>query len=112
MLRSLVGSEMCIRDRSMIDVNDLAKLHIAALEQESASGRYFALKKSWHWKEILSTLSQLHPAYSPPVWPADIDPVKATAFDFTRRDSLGIELKDLAEILGGVIDELKRREML
>jgi len=97
---------------SMIDVNDLAKLHIAALENETASGRYFALKKSWHWKEILNVLSELYPAYTPPAWPAGIAPAKVTEFDFARRDSLGVELKDLDEILGALIDELQRREML
>ncbi|MEM7535608.1 MAG: NAD-dependent epimerase/dehydratase family protein [Chloroflexota bacterium] len=97
---------------SIIDVNDLAKLHIAALENESASGRYFGLKQSWHWKEILAAYSRVYPAYTPPAWPADMEPVTATQFDFTRRDSLGVELKDLDEILGGLIHELKRREML
>ena len=97
---------------SMISVNDLAKLHIAALEQETASGRYFALKQSWHWKDILDAFGRLQPDYTPPEWPADAEPVTPTGFDFTRRDSLGVELKDLDEILGGVIDELKRRNML
>ncbi len=97
---------------SMINVNDLAKLHVAALEQESASGRYFALKRSWHWKEILAAFGRLYPEYTPPAWPDDIEPVKATAFDFTRRDSLGIELKDLDEILGEVVGEAQRRGML
>lgn len=97
---------------SMIHVNDLAKLHIAALESESASGRYFALKKSWHWTEILNTLSQLYPAYTPPAWPAEMEPAKVTEFDFARRDSLGIELKDMDEILRDLLRELQRREML
>lgn len=97
---------------SMIDVNDLAKLHIAALEQKTASGRYFALKQSWHWNEILNTLSQVYPAYTPPAWPAGTEPVKPTGFDFTHRDSLGIELKDLEDILSGLIEELQRRGLL
>lgn len=97
---------------SMIAVNDLAKLHIAALENESASGRYFALKQSWHWKDILAAYSRVYPAYDPPPWLADVEPVKATGFDFTRRDSLGVALKDIDEILGGLVDELRRREML
>lgn len=97
---------------SMIHVNDLARLHIAALEQESASGRYFGLKKSWHWRDILNALSQLYPTYTPPAWPSEMEPVKATEFDFARRDSLGVELKGLEEILGGLIEELQRRGML
>ena len=97
---------------SMIDVNDLAKLHIAALENESVSGRYFALKQSWHWKDILTALSQLYPAYRPPAWPAEMEPAKVTEFNFARRDSLGVELKDLEEILSGLLHELQLREML
>ncbi|MEM9777408.1 MAG: NAD-dependent epimerase/dehydratase family protein [Chloroflexota bacterium] len=97
---------------SIIDVNDLAKLHIAALKNESASGRYFALKQSWHWKDILSQLSQLYPAYTPPEWSPEVEPITPTGFDFTRRNSLKVELKDLEAILKGLIDELNRREML
>jgi len=97
---------------SMIHVNDLAKLHIAALENETASGRYFALKKSWHWKDILNTLSQLYPAYTPPAWPAETKPAKVTEFNFARRDTLGVELKNLDQILGDLLHELQRREML
>lgn len=40
---------------SIIDVRDLAALHVAAAENTEASGRYFGVNKSFEWREILST---------------------------------------------------------
>merc|ERR1711957_201005 len=39
---------------SIIDIRDLAKLHIAAAFNEKASGRYFGVQQSYTWKEILT----------------------------------------------------------
>lgn len=97
---------------SMIDVRDLAKLHVNALELESASGRYFGVKRSWHWREILDALHRAYPAYSPPAFPEDEVPVTPTQFDLSRQDSLGVELRDLDEMLTSVVSELQRRHML
>ena len=94
---------------SLIDVRDLAKLHVAALTNDQASGRYFGVVQSWHWKDILAALSGRVPSYTPPQWDAEIEPVTPTQFDTTRRDSLGVELRGIDDILDGAIAELKRR---
>jgi nucleoside-diphosphate-sugar epimerase len=114
--RILVGERMAegAPDGSMsiIDARDLAALHVAALEQPEARGRYFALAKSWHWQDILEALGRVHPAYEPPAWPADQARSSPTQFDFTRRDQLGVTLRGLDEILGGAVEDLRRRGML
>ena len=97
---------------SMIHVQDLARLHIAAMENPTASGRYFGVKKSWHWRAILKALEKAWPAYTRP----DIDPdeqaARATEFDLSRQDTLGVELRDIDDIVQSVVDELQRRAMI
>lgn len=97
---------------SMIDVRDLAKLHVNALEQETASGRYFGVKQSWHWQDILAALHRAYPDYSPPPFPDDEEPAQPTRFDLTRQGSLGVNLRDLDEMIASVVSELERRNML
>ena len=97
---------------SMIDVRDLACLQVNALENPSARGRYFGVKQSWHWQEILAALQKAHVAYTPPPFPEDETPVRATQFDLSRQQSLGCELRGLDDILQGVVQELKRRALI
>ena len=97
---------------SYIDARDLAALHVNALEKDDASGRYFGVKQSWHWRDILGALERVYPAYKMPAPDPDEEPVRPTEFDLSRRDSLGVELRDLDEIIGGLVDELKRRQMI
>ena len=97
---------------SMIDVRDLAKLHVNALESATAQGRYFGVKQSWHWQEILNAVKRAYPTYVVPTFPADETPVRATQFDLTRQNSLACDIRGLDEIVQGVIGELKRRKMI
>ncbi|MDH3644290.1 MAG: NAD-dependent epimerase/dehydratase family protein [Gammaproteobacteria bacterium] len=97
---------------SMIDVRDLAKLHVNALENGNANGRYFGVKQSWHWQDILAALKRAYPAYELPEFPAGETPARATQFDLTRQSTLGCELRDLDEMVSSVVQELQRREML
>ncbi len=97
---------------SLIDVRDLAALHVAALEQESASRRYFGVKQSWHWQDILAELGRQVPEYEPPMLEAGVTPVRATGFDLTRQASLGVAVRDLPEILGAAVAELRARNMI
>ncbi len=100
---------------SFIDVRDLAALHIAALENETARGRYFGVKRSWHWVEVLQTLEQVcHErgiAYAAPP-PPEGELARPTTFDLSRQKSLGVEVRDLPAMFHGVLDELERRGML
>jgi nucleoside-diphosphate-sugar epimerase len=97
---------------SMIDVRDLAALHVNALENEQASGRYFGVKQSWHWREILEALERVCPGYKMPPPDPDEVPVRATQFDLTRQNSLGVTVRGLDEILEGQVAELNRRKMI
>jgi nucleoside-diphosphate-sugar epimerase len=97
---------------SMIDVRDLANLHVNALESEQARGRFFGVKQSWHWRDILAALARTYPAYEMPEFPLDESPVRPTQFDLSRQHTLGCELRDLDDMLADVIQELQRRDML
>lgn len=97
---------------SMIHVEDLAGLHVAALERPEARGRYFGVQQSWHWKDILEAVGRAVPGYTPPLWPEDAVPSRPTQFDFTRRDALGAPARGIDEIVGSVVEELRRRRMI
>ena len=94
---------------SIIDARDLAALHVAAFENPDAAGRYFAVKRSWPWREILHALATVHPGYTPPDTPEPPDSPDPTAFDLTRQASLGVDLRGLEDILRGAVDELVGR---
>jgi len=91
---------------SMIHLQDLAALFLAAYENPTASGRYFGVYDSWHLKDIYDELKRLLPDMKMPA-PLDEDPVPATSFDFTRRDSLGVPIRDIPTILRETIDFIK-----
>ncbi len=97
---------------SMVDARDLAALHVNALENEAARGRYFGVRQSWHWRDILAALERVYPDYKMPEPDPDEEPVRETRFDTTRHDSLGAQLRGLDEMLEGMIAELKRRGMI
>ncbi|NKB50489.1 MAG: NAD-dependent epimerase/dehydratase family protein [Alphaproteobacteria bacterium] len=97
---------------SMIDARDLAALHVSAMERETASGRYFGVKQSWLWRDILQALERAYPGYAMPAADPDAVPVRATQFDLTRQNSLGVNVRGLDEMLAGVIAELQRRRMI
>ena len=87
---------------SFIHVEDLALLHIACMENSTASGRYFGVNRSWHWEDIFATIQQQYPAFKmPPKTYESQNPV--TRFNNERRDSLGVSLKPLEVIFGDTI---------
>ena len=97
---------------SIIDVRDLAALHVNALENDQASGRYFGVKQSWHRRDILKALERAYPAYKMPQPDPEEVPVRATQFDLSRQASLGVTPRGLDDMLDGVIGELRRRQMI
>ena len=79
---------------SIIDVRDLAELHVACALQPTASGRYFGVNRSWPWEEIMTAFKDAHPEF---VMPQRFEGEAQipTQFDHSRKESLGIELRDL-----------------
>jgi nucleoside-diphosphate-sugar epimerase len=94
---------------SMIHVHDLAALFLAAYETPSASGRYFGVYDSWHWRDIYAELHKILPDMKMPA-PLTEPAVPATGFDFTRRDSLGVAVRDIPTLLRDTIDWLRASE--
>lgn len=91
---------------SMIHLHDLAALFLAAYENPNASGRYFGVYESWHWQDLYAEVQKLLPNMKMPE-PLSEPPVPATGFDFTRRDSLGVPLRDIPTMLRETIDWIR-----
>jgi nucleoside-diphosphate-sugar epimerase len=91
---------------SMIHLFDLAALFLAAYENPDASGRYFGVYDSWHWQDIYLEIQKTLPDMKMPE-PLDETPVPSTGFDFTRRDSLGVKVRDIPTFLRETIEWLQ-----
>lgn len=87
---------------SMIHIEDLAELFMAVFEQSNASGRYFGVYDSWHWQEIYDAFADLIPEAP---MPARLEEARnpPTGFDFTRRDSLGVSLRNIRQTLADTV---------
>ena len=88
---------------SMIHLYDLANLFLAAFENPGASGRYFGVYKSLHWQEIYAECKKILPDMKMPA-PIMQPAATPTRFDFTRRDSLGVQLRDFPTFLRETIE--------
>ena len=88
---------------SMIHLYDLAGLFLAAYEDPSASGRYYGVYDSWHWQDIYAELRKILPNMKMPE-PLTEPPSPPTGFDFTRRDSLGVAIRDIPTLLRETIE--------
>lgn len=93
---------------SMAHIEDVAALFLAAYESPTAEGRYYALRESWHWNDIYRTLRQIEPSlHIPPLYEGE--QAEPTGFDFTRRDSLGVKMRDIPEVLADAVAWTKSR---
>eukprot|EP01006_Ploeotia_vitrea_P063088 TRINITY_DN84921_c0_g1_i1.p1 TRINITY_DN84921_c0_g1~~TRINITY_DN84921_c0_g1_i1.p1 ORF type:complete len:329 (-),score=56.09 TRINITY_DN84921_c0_g1_i1:103-1089(-) len=91
---------------SIIDVRDLAKLHVACATLPEASGRYFGVQRSFPWEEILGDFKKAYDEYKvPPRFEGESN--VPTQFDFTRRDSLGVQLTPLEQTFTDLIAYMK-----
>ncbi|GBG34998.1 Dihydroflavonol 4-reductase [Hondaea fermentalgiana] len=96
---------------SIIDVRDLASIFVACAENTSATGRYFGVNRSFTWSDILDAIKHADSSYEkPPMF--EEDPKTPTQFDFTRRDSLGVKLRNLDETMADVIEYLKSKSKI
>lgn len=99
---------------SIIDIRDLADLHVAAALNEDASGRYFGVNRSFPWREILNCFGEVLEKYTPPSEKEgeDYDGKIATQFDHSRKESLGVELRELKETLKDLVEYFKSKDAL
>lgn len=97
---------------SMIDARDLAALPIAALLNPKAEGRYFGVKQSWHWRDILAAIEKHVPDYKMPPFDDSETPVRPTAFDTSRRDSLGVSVRGLDDIMAAHVTAMRAHGLI
>ena len=93
---------------SMVHLHDLAALFLATFENPEAFGRYFGVYESWHWQDIYAELKKILPDMNMPK-PLTETPVQATGFNFTRRDSLGVHLRDIPTLLRETVEWIKSK---
>ena len=93
---------------SLIHLQDLAKLFLAAYESPSASGRYFGVLDSFHLSDIYNECHKLIPDMQMPE-PISENCVAPTQFDFKRRDSLGVEIRDFPTIMRETVEWIKSK---
>jgi len=75
---------------SFVHVEDLARLHVAALENPEASGRFFGVcDNSTPFVEVGQILQKHYPSFVAPS-PPDSELVRPTHFDFTKQKTLGV----------------------
>ncbi|WP_423822933.1 NAD-dependent epimerase/dehydratase family protein [Salinisphaera sp. SPP-AMP-43] len=79
---------------SVSHVADVAKLFVNAYERPDARGRYFAMYESLDWADIYAEFAKQAPQASLPA-PSPRSNEPPTRFDFTRRDSLGVAMRDI-----------------
>ena len=91
---------------SMIHLDDLANLFLAAYENPTARGRYFGVLDSFHWRDIYSECQKILPNMRMPK-PLQGKPILSTSFDFSRRDSLGVHIRDFPTLLRQTIEWLQ-----
>jgi len=88
---------------SMIHLHDLADLFLAAYENPDSSGRYFGVYDSLHWQDIYAECRKILPNMQMPE-PITQPAVIPTGFDFTRRDTLGVNVRDFPTLLRQTIE--------
>ena len=91
---------------SMVHLEDLAKLFLAAYENSDASGRYFGVFDSLHWQDIYAECQKILPNMRMPN-PLTERAAAPTGFDFTRRNSLGVTVRDFPTLLRQTIQWLQ-----
>lgn len=93
---------------SIIDVRDLAALHVACAERADASGKYFGVNRSFRWEEIFAAFQAALPTFKvPPRFEGEA--AVATQFDHTRKQSLGVPLRDIDEIMRDLVNFFRER---
>jgi nucleoside-diphosphate-sugar epimerase len=70
---------------SFVDVRDLAALHVAALENENAQGRFFGVcRNSSHFQDVAQMIADNRSSVTVP--PLEGERKRVTHFDFTKQD--------------------------
>ena len=96
---------------SIIDVRDLAQLHVACALEPTSTGRYFGVNRSWPWEEIMAAFKEAYPAFViPPRFQGEAQ--TPTQFDHSRKNSLGVELRELTATVHDLVTFFRQRGVL
>ncbi|CAB9522099.1 Anthocyanidin reductase ((2S)-flavan-3-ol-forming) [Seminavis robusta] len=90
-----------------VHVQDVARMHIAALEHPEAYGRYLCVDESWHWNELLEYLQQLQPKMIIKPYKGDDDKVPPKQFSKERRNTLDVAFRSMKTMLRDAVEYLE-----
>ena len=96
---------------SFIDVRDCAAMHIAAMEHDSARGRFFSVVEALHWNDTFVMMKELLPSM-PTVKPCEGEPVRVTKFDTTKMMTLGVNPRSVQDIFKEARDDFVAKGLL
>ena len=88
---------------SMIHLRDLANMFLTVYEKPECKGRYYGVYDSIHWQDIYAECKKLLPQMKVPE-PISKQAVHPTGFDFARRDSLGLNIRDFRTTLKETVE--------
>lgn len=104
--KQILHKETPAGSMSLSHIEDVAALFLAAYEIPNASGRYFAVYDSWPWQDLYAEFAKHVPSSAMPA-PLEGMPEEPTRFDFTRRDSLGVKMRDIPTTIAQMFEWLK-----
>ena len=82
---------------SYVDVRYCAEMHVAAMENPGAEGRYMSLVEVFHWNKQYVMLRKLYPKMPLVKIYDGKDGVKPTTFNLDEMPSLGVDVKSYVE---------------
>ncbi|KAK4492375.1 hypothetical protein RD792_003180 [Penstemon davidsonii] len=92
-----------------VNVKDVAKAHILAFENPSASGRYVMVERVAHYSEIVEILRKLYPTLKLPEKCDSEPPLLIYQVSKDKIRSLGIELTPLEVSVKETVESLKEK---
>ncbi|KAK4492367.1 hypothetical protein RD792_003172 [Penstemon davidsonii] len=92
-----------------VNVKDVAKAHILAFENPSASGRYVMVERVAHYSEIVEILRKLYPTLKLPEKCDSEPPLPIYQVSKDKIRSLGIELTPLEVSVKETVESLKEK---
>ena len=82
---------------SYVGVRDCVEMHVAAMENPGAEGRYMSLVEVFHWNEQYVMLRKLYPEMPLVKLYDGKDFVTPTTFNLDEMPSLGVDVKSYVE---------------
>ena len=89
-----------------VHVQDVARMHIAVLEQPEVNGRFLCVGESWHWNDFVQFLHPTQDAQTLQLYGGN-DKVRPKQYSTERRDSISaVDIRSMATAIEESIEYL------